>query len=122
MIDNGQPFNASIGQFNFLVSLQAITKFGLASSLPVNNDETTFSEIAKKSTLPEVHVRRILRHAMAFRIFQEPRRGVVRHTAASKALADTPLLRQYIGMVTEELWPAATKVSLINIKVKRKLE
>lgn len=55
-------------------------------------------------------MRRLLRHAMAFRIFQEPSEGIVRHTAASKTLADTPLLRQWMGMVSEELWPAATKV------------
>lgn len=47
---------------------------------------------------------------MAFRIFQEPSEGIVRHTTASKTLADTPLLRQWMGMVSEELWPAATKV------------
>ncbi|KAI4261944.1 MAG: hypothetical protein L6R42_002870 [Xanthoria sp. 1 TBL-2021] len=46
---------------------------------------------------------------MAFRIFQEPSEGIVRHTTASKTLADTPLLRQWMGMVSEELWPAATK-------------
>ena len=111
MLDLQQPFDVSIEQFNFLVSLQAITKFGLASSFPAGKDETTFAEIAKISRLPEVHVRRILRHAMAFRIFQEPSKGVVRHTAASKALANVPLLKQYVGMVSEEMWPAATKVS-----------
>ena len=47
---------------------------------------------------------------MTFRIFQEPREGIVRHTGASKALADNPLLRQWVGMISDELWPAATKV------------
>ena len=47
---------------------------------------------------------------MAFRIFQEPSQGIVRHTAASKTLADNPLIRQWMGMTSEELWPAATKV------------
>ncbi|KAL8938659.1 MAG: hypothetical protein Q9216_003779 [Gyalolechia sp. 2 TL-2023] len=46
---------------------------------------------------------------MTFRIFQEPREGVVCHTAASKTIADDPMLRQWIGMIAEELWPAATK-------------
>ena len=52
---------------------------------------------------------------MAFRIFHEPSEGVVQHTAASKVLAETPLLRQWIGMVSEELWPAATKVCSMTV-------
>ena len=53
---------------------------------------------------------------MAFRIFHEPSEGIVQHTAASKTLAETPLLRQYIGMVSEEIWPAATKVCSPTIR------
>lgn len=97
-------------QFNSWISLQAIVKFGLASSFPHGQDEASFADIAAASSLPEATVRRLLRHAMAFRIFQEPSEGIVRHTTASKTLADTPLLRQWMGMVSEELWPAATKV------------
>ncbi|KAL8836049.1 MAG: hypothetical protein Q9170_003062 [Blastenia crenularia] len=96
-------------KYNSWISLQAIAKFGLASAFPVGKDEATFAKIAENSGLAEVHVRRLLRHAMTFRIFQEPREGVVRHTAASNALADSPLLRQWVGMMSEELWPAATK-------------
>ncbi|CAO1604437.1 hypothetical protein XANCAGTX0491_007994 [Xanthoria calcicola] len=95
--------------FNSWISLQAIVKFGLASSFPHGQDEASFADIAAASSLPEATVRRLLRHAMAFRIFQEPSEGIVRHTTASKTLADTPLLRQWMGMVSEELWPAATK-------------
>lgn len=47
---------------------------------------------------------------MTSRIFREPREGVVAHTAASKMLAVNPLVHQLIGMVTEELWPAAARV------------
>lgn len=47
---------------------------------------------------------------MTFHIFQEPLKGIVRHTAASKALAGDRNLRQWIGMVADEFWPAATKV------------
>ncbi|KAL8765648.1 MAG: hypothetical protein Q9209_007328 [Squamulea sp. 1 TL-2023] len=95
--------------YNSWLSRQAIVKFGLASAFPDGQDEASFADMAAKSGLPEATVRRLLRHAMAFRIFQEPREGIVRHTAASKALADTPLLRQWIGMMSEELWPAAAK-------------
>lgn len=55
-------------------------------------------------------VRRILRHAIAHHIFQEPRKGFVAHTAASKLLATDSLLNDCIGFLTEEMWPSATKV------------
>ncbi|KAI4130035.1 MAG: hypothetical protein LQ341_006507 [Variospora aurantia] len=95
--------------YNSWISLQAIVRFGLASSFPAGKEEATFAELAVTSGLPEVCVRRLLRHAMTFRIFQEPSEGIVRHTGASKMLAERPLFRQWIGMVTNELWPPATK-------------
>ena len=69
--------------------------------------------IAMTSGLGEPLVRRILRHAMTYHVFCEPRKGVVAHTAASKLLAVDPLMHQWIGMVSEEMWPAATKVSAV---------
>lgn len=95
-----------------MISLQAIYRFGLATSFPKGKDQATFGEIAIESGLHESQVRRILRHAMSYRIFQEPRKGIVAHTAASKMLASNPLMRQWIGMVSEEMWPSATKVHL----------
>ncbi|KAL8821626.1 MAG: hypothetical protein Q9223_000369 [Gallowayella weberi] len=95
--------------WNSWISVQAIIKFRLANSFPDGHDEASFADIAAISGLPEDLVRRLLRHAMSHRIFQEPSKGIVRHTAASKALADNLLLRQRMGMVAEELWPATTK-------------
>ena len=54
-------------------------------------------------------VRRIMRHAISHRIFQEPEKGYVAHTGASKLLAESNDMRQWIGMGMEEMWPAATK-------------
>ncbi|KAI4280706.1 MAG: hypothetical protein L6R35_005840 [Caloplaca aegaea] len=95
--------------YNSWISLQAIVRFGLASSFPAGKEEATFAELAVTSGLPEAYVRRLLRHAMTFRIFQEPSEGIVRHTGASKKLAESSLLRQWTGMISDELWPAATK-------------
>lgn len=33
------------------------------------------------------------------------------HTAASKLLATSPLVREWTGWVTEEMWPSATRVN-----------
>lgn len=42
--------------------------------------QTSFQEIATKTGLSEVNVRRVLRHAMTMRVFQEPEPGMVAHT------------------------------------------
>lgn len=74
----------------------------------------TFTQLASASGLREEMVRRIVRHAAAYHIFREPRKGFIEHTAASKMLAVNPQMRQWILMVTEEMWPAATKVRSRN--------
>lgn len=94
-----------------MISLQAIYRFHLATSFPTDGNETTFAKLASASGLGESEVRRILRHAMTYRIFCEPKKGVVAHTAASKLLAVDPSMRQWVGMVSEEMWPSAAKVS-----------
>ncbi len=45
---------------------------------------------------------------MTDRVFREPRKGVVAHTPASKALAD-PFLRNCIWQMCQETWPAASR-------------
>lgn len=97
--------------------MQAIHKFDLATSFPLDREEVTYTELATATGLPESHIQRFLRYAMTFRVFREARTGVVAHTAASKLLADDPLMREWIGMVSEELWPAVSKVGSIAPKL-----
>jgi hypothetical protein len=87
--------------------VQAIIRFNL-TQFPNGKEEVTFGELAANCGLNEPEVRRLLRHAMAFHIFHEPREGYVAHTAASKRLSD-PLMKAWLGFATEELWPSATK-------------
>ena len=96
------------------ITLHAIYRFGLATSFP-DNKEATFEEISQLSGLGASHVQRLLRHAMTHRIFCEPRKGVVAHTAASKYLATNPLMHEWVGMVYEEMWPAASKACSVLI-------
>ena len=51
----------------------------------------------------------MLRYAMTCRFFTEPVAGRVAHSAASKVLANVAPLREWLGMVCDELWPAATR-------------
>ena len=47
--------------------------------------------------------------AIVNRVFQEPQKGVVAHNAISKLLVTIPLLDQWIGIVSEEMWPSACR-------------
>ncbi|KAH8676553.1 putative O-methyltransferase [Tricladium varicosporioides] len=87
------------------MTLHAISRFNIASTFPVGGT-ARYSDIASKCNLSESDTRRILRFAMTDHIFTEPSPGVVKHTAASKALAQVPLMNQWLGMVSEEMWPA----------------
>lgn len=49
--------------------------------------------------------------AMTYHLFKEPEAGVVAHTAATKALAQRPLLNQWIGMWLEEMGSTLSRVT-----------
>ena len=92
-----------------MISLQAIQRFNIANTFPVGST-ASFAEIAKVCSLPESDVSRILRHAMTYYVFHEPSRGLVAHTAMSRALAEMPLLCQLLDFTSGELWPSSTRV------------
>ncbi|KAI9646018.1 hypothetical protein NHQ30_005456 [Ciborinia camelliae] len=98
-----------------LLSMQAIGRFNIATSFPVH-EEASYADIAKTCGVNELDVRRILRHAMTKRIFKEPRKGVVTHTAASRLLAEDSQVADWVGANTDELWQAASQT--VNAMVK----
>ncbi|TGO45865.1 hypothetical protein BCON_0360g00090 [Botryotinia convoluta] len=67
--------------------MQAIGRFNIAKSIPIH-EEVSYADIAKRCGVNELDVRRILRHAMTLRLFKEPKRSVVAHTAASRMIAE----------------------------------
>lgn len=81
----------------------------MAQAFPVGG-EATFLQISEKCGLNEVDVRRLLRHAMSYRVFCEPRKGVVAHTGASQLLAQDQELQAWLGACVEEMWPSALQV------------
>ena len=91
-----------------MVCLQAIHRYGIAKSF-ATKDQVSFGEIAKSTGLEESIAQRLLRHAMTMRIFSEPSEGMVAHTAASALLAK-PAMHHWIGVGSNEMWPAAVKV------------
>ncbi|KAI8944221.1 S-adenosyl-L-methionine-dependent methyltransferase [Xylaria longipes] len=93
---------------NTLLPLQAATRFSLARNLPVDG-ETTFSEMAASCGVSESDIRRLVRYAVAQRVFEEPRPGVIVHSAASRLLAEDPGVHDYIATCSDELWQAAAQ-------------
>ncbi|TVY81049.1 O-methyltransferase gsfB, partial [Lachnellula suecica] len=98
-----------------LLSLRAIYHYRMAQTFPVGG-EATFQQISESCGLNEPDVRRILRHAMAHRIFREVRKGVVVHTGASQLLAQNQQLQSWTGVCVEEMWPSAVQAVPAMIK------
>jgi site-specific recombinase XerC len=88
--------------------MQAISEFGIASSVPVHG-EATFGQIAESCSMGEGDVKRILRHAMTKRIFKESRKGIVAHSAASRLMAESPQIADWVAVSTGELWQSAAQ-------------
>ena len=86
------------------VSLQAIYKYDIASHVPIHG-EISFPNLATKCGLSETNLRRIVRFAIAYhRVFQEPRKGHVSHSAASRKLAEDANAKACLGYMFDEVW------------------
>lgn len=100
----------SYSQHAHLVSLHFIQQFNIAQLVPIGGETITFSALAEQCELPEADVRRLLRHAMTIRLFEETRDNEVAHTRASMLLRQEGI-HGWIGSTCENSWPAATRVS-----------
>ncbi|KAK6598385.1 O-methyltransferase [Botrytis cinerea] len=87
-------------------SLQAIHRFDIVRKVPIGG-EISFKDLAEQCDLYEPDLRRIIRFAISFhRIFQEPRRGFVTHSAASRKLAEDQDFHDALGLVFNEFVPS----------------
>ena len=96
-------------QHNNMLSLQAISRFKIASLVP-ENGQVSYNDLARSTGVDVQMLKRVLRHAMTMRVFQEPTPGMVAHTAASKLLT-RPHMDDWMHTASEEMWPVACKVS-----------
>ncbi|UDD63752.1 hypothetical protein AFCA_011013 [Aspergillus flavus] len=90
-----------------LIALHFIQQFNIGHLVPPDGT-ITFSTLSAQCNVPEADVRRLLRHAMTIRVFDEPAESEVAHTRASM------LLRQegfhgWIGSTCANSWPGATR-------------
>ncbi|OTA67154.1 putative O-methyltransferase [Hypoxylon sp. EC38] len=91
---------------NQLLHLKFISHFGIAKRVPVDG-EMTFEDLANRICVDASVVRRILKFSIACRIFQEPRPGVIAHSAASRQIAEDPDIADWVSVNVNELWPSA---------------
>ena len=65
----------------------------------------SFHNLATKCGLSETNIRRIVRFAIVYhRVFQEPRKGHVSHSAASRKLAEDANAKAGVGYMFDECW------------------
>jgi 6-hydroxytryprostatin B O-methyltransferase len=93
------------------VSLHFIQQFNIAQLVPVTGETKTisFAALAEQCGLPEADVRRLLRHAMTMRVFEQVGDNEVGHTRASMLLRQEGI-HGWIGSTCENAWPGATRV------------
>ncbi|KAL9592948.1 MAG: hypothetical protein Q9219_007705 [cf. Caloplaca sp. 3 TL-2023] len=92
----------------YLTGLHAVYRFRIAEAVPMYS-EASYSQVAKTCGLDEVQLRRIMRYAMTKHMFRETRPGFVAHTAVSRVLAEESGMKDWVGMVCEEMWPSAAR-------------
>ncbi|OTA51954.1 hypothetical protein K449DRAFT_341311 [Hypoxylon sp. EC38] len=95
------------GAISNLVSIDTICRFHMADMIPPNG-QVSIGDIAKKTGLDKLLVKRLLRHAMAMRILREPEPGMVAHTKISKFLT-IPYINAWVNFESKDTWPACTR-------------
>ncbi|EUC41662.1 hypothetical protein COCMIDRAFT_8664 [Bipolaris oryzae ATCC 44560] len=96
-------------QHNILAHLKLISRYDIAHKVPVNG-ERTFKDLAAEIGIDEGALTRILRMGIAYRVFQEPRPGVLKHSAASRQISDDTRAAGWVAANVDEMWPAAKKL------------
>jgi hypothetical protein len=90
-------------------TLSVLYKFKIPQNVPLKS-LISYEDLSSKINLSEELTRRYIRSAIALRIFDEPKADHVSHNAASGVLATTTL-HDWIGMISEDLGPAAMKAT-----------
>ena len=96
-----------IEQFLDMVPLQVIHRFNILQAVPISGS-VSYEEIASNIGLHVIHLRRLLRLAMASGFLDETQDGRVKHNASSAMLLRTPLFSDILGVMSEFMFKAST--------------
>ena len=86
-------------------------RWNIHELIPLDSS-VTFQELAEKTGVPVKKLTRLLRFAFTDHFLRESEPGHVKHTAASKALLQLPMLGSGAWMSMTEVLPAQMHVSL----------
>lgn len=81
--------------------------------------EITFDEISAKTGLKKFAVRRLVRHAITMRIFNELQPEVITHSKISKFLT-APEINGWVEFEARDTWPGNTRVSAQGSRITSK--
>jgi 6-hydroxytryprostatin B O-methyltransferase len=98
------------GNLYDIACLHIIHDFKIAEHVPTEGT-VTVAKLANITGIPTVQLHRILRNAMTNRIFREPAPGAISHTPISYRLAHDSVVRATVGMLADEMFPAAACLS-----------
>lgn len=90
-------------------------RYKIPLKFPVG-DKIAVAELARSCDVDEEVFTRIVQHAVTKRFLAQPEPGYIAHTAFSSMLANAPPLIEWVGLVSEDLWPAATRIIQSLIK------
>ncbi|KAL2844377.1 S-adenosyl-L-methionine-dependent methyltransferase [Aspergillus pseudoustus] len=96
-------------EFTDLMSIRFIYRHNVPHHVPLEGD-ISIADLAEKTKLDPIRLRRYLHHTMMYRVFVESRPGFVAHSSASRLLKTNPAALDTVGFLVEELAPAGTKV------------
>ena len=100
----------SIHRFHIASHLSSLSRLSHDPGLPI-----PYAQLAHATGLEASLLKRLVRHAISQRVFCEPKKGSVAHTATSRLLAESNA-DSWMGVGCEEMWPAALRVSFPGLE------
>ncbi|KAF1977449.1 S-adenosyl-L-methionine-dependent methyltransferase [Bimuria novae-zelandiae CBS 107.79] len=101
--------------YNILASLQFINRHQIASKVKLGQ-ALSYEELARTCNVPIDDIRRFMRLAITFHIFEEKADGFVSHSAVSRCMLDFPLANDWIDHFCDDVWPAAPRTNEALLK------
>ena len=92
-------------QYHDTSTLRTFYRFNVFDAVPLDR-EITYAEVAKKVSLDEDRITRVMQYAMTNGFFNETKRGCVVHSASSAAVVRDEKLRAMVGRNCEKVYPA----------------
>ncbi|KAJ9218320.1 hypothetical protein DTO166G4_186 [Paecilomyces variotii] len=83
-------------------ALQAISRYNIATHVPIDGSEISYPDLASAAGIHVDDLKQVIRFAIVFhRLFQEPRKGYVTHSAGSRKIAEDPIVQAGVGQFDE---------------------